>query len=65
MAVTMKYDVLWGVAPCTLLTLVPRSRIFYTRKMEEISSSETLVYIISTLRHIPEEGIVYRTEYSI
>jgi hypothetical protein len=40
-----------------LLTLIHRSRIFYTLKMEAICSSETLVNKISTLRPIPEDDI--------
>jgi hypothetical protein len=31
---------------------------FYTPKMEVIYSSETSDYTISTLRHIPEDGIL-------
>jgi glutathionyl-hydroquinone reductase len=41
-----------------LLTLVHRSQISYTLKMEEIRSFETSVNKISTLRHIPEDGIL-------
>jgi hypothetical protein len=32
---------------------------FFTLKMELIRSSETLVYTISTRRHIPEDGILH------
>jgi hypothetical protein len=41
-----------------LLTLVHRSWIFYTLKMEAIRSSKTSVNKISTQRHIPEDGIL-------
>jgi hypothetical protein len=41
-----------------LLTLVHRSWISYTLKMEAIRSSETSVNKISTRRHIPEDGIL-------
>jgi hypothetical protein len=40
-----------------LLTLVPRSRIFFTLKMETIHSCETSVYTIPTRCHIPEDDI--------
>jgi hypothetical protein len=43
-----------------LLTLVLRSRIFYTLKMEAIRSSETSVQsTTSTRRHNPEDGILH------
>jgi hypothetical protein len=42
-----------------LLTLVHRSWISYTLKMETIRSSETSVNKISTLCHIPEDGILH------
>jgi hypothetical protein len=41
-----------------LLTLVYRSWISYTMKMEAIRSSETSVNKISTRRHNPEDGIL-------
>jgi hypothetical protein len=45
-----------------LLTLVHRSWISYTLQMEAIRPSETSVNRISTLRHIPEDGILlYQT----
>jgi hypothetical protein len=60
-----------GDSVCShLLTLVPRSWIFYTLKMEAIHSSETSVYTISTQHHIPEDTILlnewgqYGTEIS-
>jgi hypothetical protein len=70
----MKNAVFWNVAPCRylvnrrfggtyrcshLLTLVHRSRISYTMKMEAIRSCETSVNTISTRRHIPEDGIFH------
>jgi hypothetical protein len=42
-----------------LLTLVHRSWISSTLKMEAIRSSETSVNKISTRRHIPEDGILH------
>jgi hypothetical protein len=42
-----------------LLTLVHRSWISYTLKMEAIRSSETSVNTISTRRHIPEDDILH------
>jgi hypothetical protein len=42
-----------------LLTLVHRSWISYTLKMEAIRLSETSVNKISTRRHIPEDGILH------
>jgi hypothetical protein len=42
-----------------LLTLVHRSWISSTLKMEEIRSSETSVHTISTRHHIPEDGILH------
>jgi hypothetical protein len=42
-----------------LLTLVNRSWISHTLKMEAIHSFETSVNKISTRRHIPEDGILY------
>jgi hypothetical protein len=42
-----------------LLTLVHRSPISYTLKMEAIYSSETSVNIIATRRHTPEDVILY------
>jgi hypothetical protein len=42
----------------TMLTLVHRSCISYTLKMEAIPSSETSVNKISTRRPIPEDGIL-------
>jgi hypothetical protein len=42
-----------------LLTLVHRSWISYTLKMEVIRSSETSVNKISTRPHIPEDGILH------
>jgi hypothetical protein len=48
-----------GSVCCHLLTLVPRSRIFFTLKMEAIRSSETSVHTRSTWRHIPEDGILH------
>jgi hypothetical protein len=41
------------------LTLVHRSWISYTLKMEAIHSSETSVGKISTQHHIPEDGILH------
>jgi hypothetical protein len=41
-----------------LLTLVPRSRNFIPWRWRRCSS-ETSVYIISTRRHIPEDGILH------
>jgi hypothetical protein len=41
-----------------LLTLVPRSLIFPTLKMETIHSSETSVHTRSRRRHIPEADIL-------
>jgi hypothetical protein len=49
-----------GVACCShLLTLVPRSRIFCTLKMEAIRSSETSVHTRFIRRCIPEDGILH------
>jgi hypothetical protein len=42
-----------------LLTLVHRSWISYTMKMEAIRSTETSVNKISTWCHIPEDGILH------
>jgi hypothetical protein len=42
-----------------LLTLVHRSWISYTLKMEAIRSSESSVNKISTRRYIPEHGILH------
>jgi hypothetical protein len=42
-----------------LLTLVPRSRIFSTLKMEVIRSSETSVHARTTGRYIQENGILH------
>jgi hypothetical protein len=42
-----------------LLTLVHRSWISYTLKMEAIRSFEPSVIKISTRRHIPEDGILH------
>jgi hypothetical protein len=42
-----------------LLTLVHRSWIFSTLKMEATRSSETSVNKISTRRHIPKDGILH------
>jgi hypothetical protein len=36
---------------------------FYTLKMEAIRSSETSIYTRSTLRHIPEDGILHSHRY--
>jgi hypothetical protein len=48
-----------GDSVCShLLTLVPRSQISYTLKMEAIRSSETSFNTISTWRHTPENGIL-------
>jgi hypothetical protein len=56
----MKNAVFWDVTQCSLLTLVPHSRIFSsTLKMEAIRASETAVYTISTWTHIPEDGILW------
>jgi hypothetical protein len=46
-------------APRHLLTLVHRSWISYSLKMEEIRTSETSVNKISTQRHISEDGILH------
>jgi hypothetical protein len=55
----MKNAVLWDVVPCRyLLTLVHRSWISYTLKMEEIRSFETSVNKISSWPHVPEDGIL-------
>jgi hypothetical protein len=43
-----------------LLTLVHRSWIYYTLKMEAIRFSETSVNKIYTRRHIPEDGILQK-----
>jgi hypothetical protein len=48
----------WHPIYSHLLTLVHRSRISYTLKMEAIRSSETSVTKISTRRHIQEDGII-------
>jgi hypothetical protein len=37
------------------------SRILFTPMMETIRSSETLVLKRTTLRHIPEDGLFYRS----
>jgi hypothetical protein len=42
-----------------LLTLIHRSWIASTLKMEAIRSSETSVNKIPTRRHIPEDGILH------
>jgi hypothetical protein len=52
------YCHVYGSVCSHLLRLVPRSRIYYTLKMEAIRSSETSVNTISTQRHIPEDGIL-------
>jgi hypothetical protein len=46
-----------------LLTLVHRSRISYTLKMEAMRSSETSVNKISTRRHIPKDGILHESVF--
>jgi hypothetical protein len=63
-AVTMKNAVFWDVAPCRycvkhLLTLPPRSRIFYTLKMEATLPSEMSVRTRSTRHHIPEDDMFH------
>jgi hypothetical protein len=71
MAVTMKKAAFWDVAPCRLcdfshpFTLVRRSRISYTLKMDAIRSSETSVNTIYTWRHIPEDGILFHVNYRL
>jgi hypothetical protein len=42
-----------------LLTLLHRSWIHYTLKIEAMRSFETSVNKISTRRHIPEDGILH------
>jgi bisphosphoglycerate-dependent phosphoglycerate mutase len=48
-----------------LLTLVYRSWIASTLKVEAIRSSETSVNKIPTRRHIPEDGILQGQNYSV
>jgi hypothetical protein len=47
------------------LTLIPRSRISYTLKMDAIRSSETSVNAISTRRHIPEGDILQNQSVAV
>jgi hypothetical protein len=42
-----------------LLTLVPRSRIFFTLKLEAIRFSKMSVKAGTTQRHIPEDDILH------
>jgi hypothetical protein len=58
MVMTMKNTVFWDVQYSYLFTLVHRSWIASTLKMEAIRSSETSVNKIPTRRHIPEDGIL-------
>jgi hypothetical protein len=60
-AVTMKNAVFWDVAAATCSRWFLARGFFLfssTLKMEAIRSSEPSVYTISTLRHIPEHGIL-------
>jgi hypothetical protein len=56
----MKFDALSEVDSVFshLLTLIPRSRIFSTMKMEAIRSSETYVHTRTTGCYIPENSIL-------
>jgi hypothetical protein len=51
-------DILLTTVYSYLLTLVHRSWISYTMKIEAICSSETSANEISTRRHIPEDCIL-------